>query len=70
MKYIKRTLFLLVMGLGLMAPVQAEEVHMVMCGGEIREADKVVIAAFEKLVILVSLLMQKRFLGARVRIKQ
>ena len=30
-----------------MAPVQAEEVHMVMCGGEIREADKVVIAAFE-----------------------
>ena len=47
MKYIKRTLFLLVMGLGLMAPVQAEEVHMVMCGGEIREADKVVIAAFE-----------------------
>jgi len=35
------------MGLGLMAPVQAEEVHMVMCGGEIREADKVVIAAFE-----------------------
>ena len=47
MKNIKRTLFLLVMGLGLMAPVQAEEVHMVMCGGEIREADKVVIAAFE-----------------------
>ena len=47
MKYIKRTLFLLVMGLGLMAPVQAEEVHMVMCGGEIREADKAVIAAFE-----------------------
>jgi len=47
MKHIKRTLFLLVMGLGLMAPVQAEEVHMVMCGGEIREADKVVIAAFE-----------------------
>ncbi len=47
MKYIKRTLFLLVMGLGLMAPIQAEEVHMVMCGGEIREADKVVIAAFE-----------------------
>jgi multiple sugar transport system substrate-binding protein len=47
MKYIKRTLFLLVMGLVLMAPVQAEEVHMVMCGGEIREADKVVIAAFE-----------------------
>jgi len=47
MKYIKRTLFLFVMGLGLMAPVQAEEVHMVMCGGEIREADKVVIAAFE-----------------------
>ena len=47
MKYIKRTLFLLVMGLGLMAPVQAEEVHMIMCGGEIREADKAVIAAFE-----------------------
>ena len=47
MKYIKRTLFLLVMGLGLMAPVQAEEVHMIMCGGEIRDADKAVIAAFE-----------------------
>ena len=30
-----------------MAPVQAEEVHMIMCGGEIREADKVVISTFE-----------------------
>ena len=48
MKYIKRTLFLIVMGLGLMAPVQAEEVHMIMCGGEIRAADQAVIADFEK----------------------
>ena len=47
MKYIKRTLFLLAMGLGLMAPVQAEEVHMIMCGGEIRAADQAVIADFE-----------------------
>jgi multiple sugar transport system substrate-binding protein len=30
-----------------MAPVQAEEVHMIMCGGEIRAADQVVISAFE-----------------------
>ena len=48
MKYIKRTLFLIAMGVGLMAPVQAEEVHMIMCGGEIREADARVIAEFEK----------------------
>jgi len=47
MKNIKKTLFLALIGAGFMAPVQAEEVHMVMCGGEIREADKVVIAAFE-----------------------
>ena len=47
MKNIKKALFLAWIGAGFMAPVQAEEVHMVMCGGEIREADKVVIAAFE-----------------------
>ena len=47
MKNIKKALFLALVGVGFMAPVQAEEVHMVMCGGEIREADKVVIAAFE-----------------------
>jgi multiple sugar transport system substrate-binding protein len=47
MKNIKKTLFLAVIGAGFMAPVQAEEVHMVMCGGEIREADKAVIADFE-----------------------
>ncbi len=47
MKNIKKALFLAVLGAGLMAPVQAEEVHMIMCGGEIREADKVVISAFE-----------------------
>ena len=39
MKYIKRTLFLIAMGLGFMAPVQAEEIHMIMCGGEIRAAE-------------------------------
>ena len=48
MKYIKRTLFLIAMGLGFMAPVQAEEIHMIMCGGEIRAADQAVIADFEK----------------------
>ena len=47
MKNIKKALFLAVLGAGLMAPVQAEEVHMIMCGGEIREADKVVISTFE-----------------------
>ena len=47
MKNIKKALFLVVLGAGLMAPVQAEEVHMIMCGGEIREADKVVISTFE-----------------------
>ena len=47
MKNIKKALFLAVIGAGLMAPVQAEEVHMIMCGGEIRDADKAVIAAFE-----------------------
>ena len=48
MKYIKRTLFLIAMGVGLIAPVQAEEIHMIMCGGEIRAADQAVIADFEK----------------------
>jgi len=47
MKNIKKALFLALLGAGFMAPVQAEEVHMIMCGGEIREADKAVIAAFE-----------------------
>jgi multiple sugar transport system substrate-binding protein len=47
MKNIKKALFLALIGAGFMAPVQAEEVHMIMCGGEIREADKAVIAAFE-----------------------
>ena len=36
------------MGAGLMAPVQAEEVHMIMCGGEIREADQVVILLLKR----------------------
>jgi len=48
MKYIKRTLFLIAMGVGLMAPVHAGEIHMIMCGGEIRAADQAVIAEFEK----------------------
>jgi len=47
MKNIKKALFLALLGAGFMAPVQAEEVHMIMCGGEIRDADKAVIAAFE-----------------------
>ena len=47
MKNIQKAIFLAVMSAGLMAPVQAEEVHMIMCGGEIREADQVVISAFE-----------------------
>ena len=47
MKNIKKALFLALIGAGFMAPVQAEEVHMIMCGGEIRDADKAVIAAFE-----------------------
>ena len=47
MKNIKNALFLALLGAGFMAPVQAEEVHMIMCGGEIRDADKAVIAAFE-----------------------
>ncbi len=47
MKNLKKALFLTVIGAGLMAPVQAEEVHMIMCGGEIREADQAVISAFE-----------------------
>ena len=38
MKNITKALFLAVIGAGLIAPVQAEEVHMIMCGGEIREA--------------------------------
>ena len=47
MKNIKKGLFLAFIGAGFMAPVQAEEVHMIMCGGEIRAADQVVISAFE-----------------------
>ena len=47
MKNITKALFLAVIGAGLIAPVQAEEVHMIMCGGEIREADQAVISAFE-----------------------
>ena len=47
MKNIKKALFLAFLGAGLIAPVQAEEVHMIMCGGEIREADQAVISAFE-----------------------
>ena len=47
MKNIQKALFLAFIGAGLMAPVQAAEVHMIMCGGEIREADQVVISAFE-----------------------
>ena len=46
MKNITKALFLAVIGAGLIAPVQAEEVHMIMCGGEIREADQAVISAF------------------------
>ena len=47
MKNIQKALFLAFLGAGLIAPVQAEEVHMIMCGGEIREADQAVISAFE-----------------------
>jgi len=47
MKNIKKALFLAFIGAGFMAPVQAEEVHMILCGGEIRPADQIVIDAFE-----------------------
>ncbi len=47
MKNIKKALFLALIGAGFMAPVQAEEVHMILCGGEIRPADQIVIDAFE-----------------------
>jgi len=47
MKNIKKALFLAFLGAGLIAPVQAEEVHMILCGGEIRPADQIVIDAFE-----------------------
>jgi multiple sugar transport system substrate-binding protein len=35
MKNIKKALFLAFIGAGLMAPVQAAEVHAIICGGEI-----------------------------------
>ncbi len=47
MKYIKKALFLALIGAGFMAPVQAAEVHAIICGGEIRAADQVVFDAFE-----------------------
>ena len=47
MKHAKKILSVLVIGAGLTAPVQAEEINMVMCGGEIRVADQAVITAFE-----------------------
>ena len=47
MKNIKKALFLAFIGAGLMAPVQAAEVHAIICGGEIRPADQVVFDAFE-----------------------
>ena len=47
MKNIKKALFLALIGAGFMAPVQAAEVHMILCGGEIRPADQIVIDAFE-----------------------
>jgi multiple sugar transport system substrate-binding protein len=47
MKNIKKALFLAFIGAGLIAPVQAAEVHMILCGGEIRPADQIVINAFE-----------------------
>jgi len=47
MKNIKKALFLAFIGAGFMAPVQAAEVHMILCGGEIRPADQIVINAFE-----------------------
>ena len=47
MKYIKKALFLALIGAGFMAPVQAAEVHAIICGGEIRPADQVVFDAFE-----------------------
>jgi len=46
MKNIKKALFLAFIGAGFMAPVQAEEVHMILCGGEIRPADQIVITCF------------------------
>ena len=47
MRNIKKALFLAFIGAGLMAPVQAAEVHAIICGGEIRPADQVVFDAFE-----------------------
>ena len=47
MKNIKKALLLAFIGAGLMAPVQAAEVHAIICGGEIRPADQVVFDAFE-----------------------
>ena len=47
MKNINKALFLSFFGSRFNCPVQAEEVHMIMCGGEIREADQAVISAFE-----------------------
>jgi len=47
MKNIKKALFLAFIGAGLIAPVQAAEVHAIICGGEIRPADQVVFDAFE-----------------------
>jgi len=47
MKNIKKALFLALIGAGFMAPVQAAEVHAIICGGEIRAADQVVVDAFE-----------------------
>jgi len=47
MKNIKKALFLALIGAGFMAPVQAAEVHAIICGGEIRPADQVVFDAFE-----------------------
>ena len=67
MKNITKALFLAVIGAGLIAPVQAEEVHMIMCGGEIREADQAVISAFESKHSGVTV-MQKQFHGELVRI--
>ena len=58
------------MGAGLLAPVQAEEVHMIMCGGEIREADQVVISAFEAKYIQALQLMLKQFLGEHAKTNQ
>ena len=67
MKYIKKALFLAFIGAGFMAPVQAAEVHAIICGGEIRPADQVVLMLLRQNIQALRLML-KQFLGERVRI--